>query len=94
MTCDCNMIKATIIADYDLGSFSTYEFPDDNPSISETESSYDVEPDAHQDCVLATANKYVPKDIRIKKITTSEVTNPSGGVTAYIASEPEIGLGD
>lgn len=48
---------------------------------------YEVTPDISGEQVLATANKYLAKDIVINPVPYSETTNASDGVTVYIGKE-------
>lgn len=83
MRCTRNTIIAVITADYMIDQ--KFEDP-----AYDTPEQFEVEPDAHEDKRLATAHKYLTKDILVKKIFTSDVSNLSGGTTTYIASKPEV----
>lgn len=48
---------------------------------------YEVTPDAHNEQVLETASKILRENITVHKVPFEQNHNPSGGMTAYIATE-------
>ena len=51
---------------------------------------YEVTPKIDEATVLPTAQKLLARDVTVKKIPYYEVSNNSGGLTIYIASDEEI----
>ena len=48
---------------------------------------YSVMPNAENDVILETSQKFLDADIKVNKIPYSEVSNNSGGNTVFIGSE-------
>lgn len=51
---------------------------------------YEVTPSTKTNQVLETAQKFMTKDVNVKKIPYSQTGNLSGGDTVYIGSDDEI----
>lgn len=54
------------------------------------EGEYEVTPKVETETVLPTAQKLLARDVTVHKIPYYEVSNNSGGLTIYIASDEEI----
>lgn len=75
-----NTSDQKLIVKQDIITVPVYE------EVPEYEGSYDVTPKVEEQ-TLPTAEKFLQKDVTIKKIPYFEVSNTSGGDTVYIGKE-------